>query len=181
MKFKAWLLATVFAVLLVPASAQAAGGVGGVVTAVGGGPLEGIEVCARGQFPSLPVCATTDLNGEYAIEGLSTGKYRVKFEGGDDYVDRWFDDAANEGEAEVLSISGHLAEGVDAELPPAGQIEGTVTDAATHNAVEDVSVCPTPAATTNSAGYRPAPTRSASAPAPTRPAATTWVRSTKTA
>lgn len=143
MKFKAWLLATVFAVLLVPASAQAAGGVGGVVTAVGGGPLEGIEVCARGQFPSLPVCATTDLNGEYAIEGLSTGKYRVKFEGGDDYVDRWFDDAANEGEAEVLSISGHLAEGVDAELPPAGQIEGTVTDAATHNAVEDVSVCPT--------------------------------------
>jgi hypothetical protein len=40
LKTKAWLLATVFAVLLVPASAQAAGGVSGVVTAAGGGQLE---------------------------------------------------------------------------------------------------------------------------------------------
>lgn len=143
MKTKAWLLATVFAVLLVPASAQAAGGVSGVVTAVGGGPLEGIEVCAREQSTFIPHCATTDSAGEYEIEELSAGKYRVKFEGGDNYVDRWFEDAANEFEAEVLSISSKLTEGVNAELPPAGRIEGTVTDAVTHLGVEDVFVCPT--------------------------------------
>jgi 5-hydroxyisourate hydrolase-like protein (transthyretin family) len=142
LKTKAWLLATVLAVLFAPAaSAQAAGGVSGVVTAVGGGPLEGVSVCALGQFPSLPACETTDASGEYAIEELPAGKYRVKFEGGDDYVDRWFEDAATEFEAELLSISGHLTEGVDAELPPAGQIEGTVTDAGTEAAVENVSVC----------------------------------------
>ena len=138
---KAWLLATVFAVLLVPATAQAAGGVAGTVTAVGGGALEGISVCARNQVAFSEECATTDAAGEYEIELSQAGKYRVKFEGGDDYVDRWFADAANEGEAEVLSISSHLTEGVDAELPPAGQIEGTVVDAVSKAGVENVSTC----------------------------------------
>jgi hypothetical protein len=141
LKIKTWLLATVFVMLVVPASAQAAGGIGGAVTAVGGGTLKGIEVCALGQFPSPPACETTDLNGEYAIEGLPAGKYRVKFEGGEDYVDRWFEDAASEFEAEVLSIGGHLTEGVDAELPAAGKVEGTVIDAVTQIGLEDVSVC----------------------------------------
>lgn len=144
MKFKAWLAATVIAVLLVPASAQAAGGVSGLVTAVGGGPLEGIEVCAREQSTFIPHCATTTSTGEYEIEALSAGKYRVKFEGGDDYVDRWFNDAANEYEAEVLSISSKLTEGVNAELPSAGRIEGTVTDAVSKAGIEHTSVCATP-------------------------------------
>lgn len=138
---KAWLFA-VLAILLVPATAQAAGGVSGTVTAVGGEALEGISVCAREQSSFVPQCATTDAGGAYEIEILQTGKYRVKFEGGDDYVDRWFADAANEGEADVLSVSSsHLTEGVDAELPPAGQVEGTVTDAVTHAGIGGVSAC----------------------------------------
>ena len=140
---KAWLLATVLAILLVPATAQAAGGVAGTVTAVGGGALEGISVCARNQATLSQECATTGAGGEYEIELTQAGKYRVKFEGGDDYVDRWFADAASEGEAELLSISSHLTEGVDAELPPAGQIEGTVVDATTKAGVENVGVCAT--------------------------------------
>lgn len=140
---KAWLLATVFAILLVPASAQAAGGVSGTVTAVGGGALEGISVCARDQIGFSQYCGTSGSGGEYEIEIPVAGKYRVKFDGGTDYVDRWFADAASEGEAEVLSISSHLTEGVDAELPPAGRIEGTVVDAVSKAGVENVSVCPT--------------------------------------
>lgn len=159
---KAWLLATVFAILLVPSAAQAAGGVSGTVTAVGGGALEGISVCASNQSAFSQYCETTGATGEYEIEIPVAGKYRVKFDGGDDYVDRWFADAATESEAEVLSISSHLTEGVDAELPPAGQIEGTVVDAVSKAGVEKVSVCPTlegsfisipDCATTDAAGH----------------------------
>ncbi|MFL5871953.1 MAG: carboxypeptidase regulatory-like domain-containing protein [Solirubrobacterales bacterium] len=141
MKIKAWLLATVFALLLVPASAQAAGGVSGVVTAVGGGALSGIKVCAREQSTASQACAATDGSGEYEIELPQAGKYRVKFEGGDDYVDRWFEDASTEAEADVLPISGHLTEGVDGELPPAGQLEGTAMDAVTKAGIANVSAC----------------------------------------
>ncbi len=159
---KAWLLATVFAILLVPATAQAAGGVSGTVTAVGGGPLDGISVCARDQLAFSQYCGTTGATGEYEIEIPVAGKYRVKFDGGNDYVDRWFADAPSESEAVVLSISSHLTEGVDAELPPAGQVEGTVVDAVSKAGVENVSVCPTlegsfisipDCATTDSAGH----------------------------
>jgi hypothetical protein len=158
---KTWLLATMFAILLVPASAQAAGGVSGTVTAVGGGALEGISVCARDQLAFSQYCATTGAGGEYEIEIPLAGKYRVKFEGGDDYVDRWFADAPSEPEAEVLSISSHLTEGVDAELPPAGQVGGTVVDAASKAGIESVSVCATSedsvialgCATTDAAGH----------------------------
>jgi hypothetical protein len=158
---KAWLLATVFTVLLMPAAAQAAGGVSGTVTAVGGGALEGTSVCARDQIAFSQYCATTGASGEYEIEIPVAGKYRVKFEGGNDYVDRWFADAPNEGEAEVLSISSHLTEGVDSELPPAGQVKGDVVDAVSKAGIEGVSVCATSedsviavgCATTDAAGH----------------------------
>lgn len=47
----------------------------------GGAPAAGIEVCAFSTSSSLTSCSTTNGAGDYAITGLSTGNYRVEFDG----------------------------------------------------------------------------------------------------
>lgn len=138
-----WLLAIALAILIVPASAQGAS-IGGTVSAVGGGgPIEGIEVCASKSWLGTQ-CAATGIDGKYEIAGLGDGKYTVKFEGGEDYVDRWFDGGASQSLADPVTVAGSDVTGIDAELEPAGKIEGTVVDALSGTPVEGVQVCPYP-------------------------------------
>lgn len=139
---RAWLLAIAFVILIVPASAQAAS-ISGTVSAAGGGPIEGIQVCAN-RFPVSPQCAATAADGKYEITGLGDGSYTVEFDGGDDYVDRWFDGSAQQYLADPVTIAGSDVTGIDAELEPAGKIEGTVVDALSEAGVEGVRVCPYP-------------------------------------
>jgi Carboxypeptidase regulatory-like domain len=139
---RGWLLAIAVVISIVPASAEAAS-IGGTVSAAGGGPLEGIQVCAAKSF-SGPQCAATGADGNYSIAGLADGTYTVEFDGGADYVDRWFDGATKQGLADPVIVAGGDATGIDAYLEPAGRIAGTVVDAASGEPVEGAFVCAFP-------------------------------------
>jgi 5-hydroxyisourate hydrolase-like protein (transthyretin family) len=119
------------------------GAVSGTVTAAGGGPIAGLTVCAYGIEMSGSSCSQTNASGEYWIEYLQLGQYRVEFRGGTDYVDQYFDGAARQAEADPVTVNtGPPTPGIDAEMQPAGKIEGTVVDAVTEAGVENVEVCP---------------------------------------
>jgi Carboxypeptidase regulatory-like domain len=134
---------TLLCLLLAPASAlgSASGSISGTVTAQGGGPLEGIHVCAPPGFGGK--CADTDSNGEYAIAGLAEGSYRVHFDGGTDYASQYYDGTTSEHQATQVTVSSETtATGIDAELAPAARIEGEVTDAAGVAPLQGIHVCP---------------------------------------
>ena len=129
--------------LLLPTGAAGAGtgSISGTLTAQGGGPLEGIHVCAPPEFGSK--CADTDSGGNYTIEGLAEGSYVVRFAGGDDYASEYYDDVASQRDATPVQVLAEATTGeIDAELAPAARIEGEVTDAATEAPLQGVLVCP---------------------------------------
>ncbi len=112
------------------------GQITGKVTATGGAPLANVYVCAyatenRG-------CGFTNAGGEYTISGLPTGLYEVEFfpefelfsGEGRNYLPQ-----LDEG---VSVTAGGTTPGVDAVLPPGGQITGTVSGA---EGDEGIEVC----------------------------------------
>ena len=77
------LLAAITSAIALPAMGAADGpeGLGGTVTAEGGGALEDVDVCAYAVGdPSTSVgCELTDSNGAYEIAALPAGEYTVEF------------------------------------------------------------------------------------------------------
>jgi hypothetical protein len=128
--------------LLTPAIA-AAGTIEGTVTDAGTAePIEGVNVCAY--WPSGN-CAVTDANGEYSIEGLETGSYKVEFngiEGGLNYIIEYYNNKSTFEKAEPVNVLGEsVVSGIDAALAEGGRITGSVTDEATSEPIEGVTVC----------------------------------------
>jgi Carboxypeptidase regulatory-like domain len=89
--------------------------------------------------------AVTGANGEYTLEGLAEGEYRVSFEGafGVNLVPQYFEDARSESEAKLVKVkeeeSGPGQE-ANAKLEVGGEIAGTVTDAVTHTPLAGILV-----------------------------------------
>ncbi len=138
----------------------------GTVTEAGSStPLAGIEVAvyeAAGR--GFPIgYATTKANGEYVVQGLSTGSYKVEFSPGvngapvenspegplfepegltlEDFVRQYYRDAPTLQAASAVSVTQGETEGeIDAAMLRGGEIEGTVTDASTHAPLRGVSV-----------------------------------------
>lgn len=128
--------------LLTPALA-AAGTIEGTVTDAGSAaPVEGINVCAYGPSES---CVATNANGEYSLAGLETGSYKVEFNGiesGLNYITEYYNDKSTFEKAEAVNILGEsVASGIDAALAVGGRITGTVTDEATAEPINGVTVC----------------------------------------
>jgi hypothetical protein len=122
-------------------AALASGGqISGRVTAASGGAaLANVEVCAN-TFAHPPLefgghCASTNANGEYTIPGLN-GTYEVSFnsfaEGGN-YLPQ--------SASGVAVTAPNTTVGIDAALPPGGQITGRVTAASGGAALANVEVC----------------------------------------
>ena len=105
-------------------------------------PIEGVRVCAS-ETAEVDNCVETGSEGAYEIEGLPEGEYTVSFfPVGLNYLTQFFDGVANWEEANKVAVSdGATSAGIDAELQAAGRIMGTVTDATTHEPIEDVEVC----------------------------------------
>ncbi len=125
---------------------------GQVTRAVGGTPIEDIEVCAYSVSgePEGFGCATSDSHGEYTVRGLPTSRYYVEFssdsefteESNLDYVTQYYDGAATEATAtKVPAKASEMTEEIDASLEEGGRIEGKVTDASTGAAIEGILVC----------------------------------------
>jgi molybdopterin-binding protein len=128
------------------------GKITGVVTdATTHNPIEGIFVCASlvgGEGEGE--CATTAPGGSYLIKGLPAGSYTVEFRGPyeeTDYLPQYYNGKSTSSGADHVSVTeGSTTSGISAELQEGGRITGTVTDAATHTAIEGVEVCASGAA-----------------------------------
>jgi hypothetical protein len=110
-------------------------------------PLKSIEVTV---YPASGIerpvgFATTKADGEYTVEGLASGSYKVEFSAGFEsalnYVTQYYEDAPTLAAATSVPVTaGATPTGIDAELRAGGEIEGTVTDASTHAAVSNAEV-----------------------------------------
>ncbi|HVO54728.1 MAG TPA: carboxypeptidase regulatory-like domain-containing protein [Solirubrobacterales bacterium] len=120
---------------------------GTVTDAITHAPVEDIEVCAY-QASNLEYagCGYTDSTGHYAITGLETRFYKVKFapyyESGLNYVSQYYSGKTTWEEAEAVSVTnGSTSPNINAQLHEGGRVTGTVTDASTHAPIEDIEVC----------------------------------------
>ena len=108
-------------------------------------PIGEIEVCAwRGTQFQSGACAVTDENGEYAVIGLEAGTYGIEFWAYQelDYATEYYSDESSWNAADPVTVTaGGSAPGIDAAMSKGGHIEGTVTDASTGAALEDIWVC----------------------------------------
>ncbi len=131
------LLGCVAALVFAPGAiaAEGTGKISGTVTAAGSHvDLQNIEVVVYEAGGSeLPVgFAVTNASGEYTVQGLASGSYKVEFspdhESGVNYITQYYHDKASLAAAEpVVVVSGETTEHVEAELQEGGKITGTVT------------------------------------------------------
>jgi hypothetical protein len=119
------------------------GSIAGNVTGAGGEPIAGDQVCAQSTTSTFGYhCASTASSGEYTIESVPTGNYRVHFEGKGEFVGEWYEDAPSESGAKLVAVAeGATAGGVDAELTVGATVEGVVTDASGGQALDHIQVC----------------------------------------
>lgn len=114
---------------------------GTVSTALEGASVEGLEVTATPDAEGMdPVTATTDAEGDYAIDGLLAGTYTVTVEVGEDQV--------TDPTAAVVELgAGEDVVGVDFEIVEdvSGSIAGSVTTDLAGFSVEGLEVTATPA------------------------------------
>jgi hypothetical protein len=119
--------------------------VGTVTSAAGGAPLEGIGVCASEVDPigGSTHCDQTDAAGKYTITGLGDGAhYTVHFYGGLGYLSQYYDGKATYQEADHVTTEYEaVTAGIDAQMQPAGRIEGHVTAADSGEPFDQGQVC----------------------------------------
>ncbi|WP_374313244.1 carboxypeptidase regulatory-like domain-containing protein [Microbacterium sp.] len=109
------------------------GTISGTVTDASGGPVSGlmVYVSSAGTVGGFQTWGATDSDGRYVARGLPAGQYLVRFEGSDDVVGEWWDDARTKGEATFVTVAaGTEVPEISPQLAAAGGIEGVVTDEA---------------------------------------------------
>ena len=133
------------------------GKISGRVTS-GGSPVAGIQVCTYR-------CQETNSNGEYTIEGIPAGSYKVSFRPKEEckivcqptsnYVTQWWNGQATEETANSVTVeAGKTTSGINAELQAGGHISGKLTTASIYpQPIANVDVC-AEMARTNKEGER---------------------------
>lgn len=127
-------------------SLAAAGSVSGIVTAEGGGGIQGVQVCFRPEPEAFEtICAATGPDGSYKADGLPGSNYVVKFDADRanlKYVSEYYNDAVSYFDLDVLHVGAlDNVGGLNAVLAEGGSIAGTVTDEATDLPIAGVRVC----------------------------------------
>lgn len=136
----------------VDAEMRQGGSVEGTITrASDHAPLSGIGACAvpeNREEEWREVCASSDEDGAYAIEGLPSGDYIVAFYPGlqsmqpPTLMRQYYDGALQWEDATPVPVTvGAATEGIDAALGVGGKITGRVTAAADGTPLEGVEVC----------------------------------------
>jgi len=132
----------VLAVLVAPATA-AAGTIAGTVTAEGGGPLQGVEVCPTPEPYTFEAdCVYTDASGHYQLT-LRGADYKLSFSAFQSnlrYVSEWYDDARYS-EADLFHLGDSENANLDVALAEGGSIGGAVTDEGTEAPVKGIWAC----------------------------------------
>jgi Carboxypeptidase regulatory-like domain len=119
-----------------------------VTNALTGAPVPEVEVCAEPEHWEVEEgCALTDADGRYTIYGLGTDEYLVSFYAPESLELLW---QYWNGEPGILAAdpvavaAGGATDHVDARMVPGARISGTVTDAASHAPLDNVSACVEP-------------------------------------
>jgi hypothetical protein len=106
--------------------------IGGVVQAVGGAPIGGITVTAfmndppAGGWPGVRETTTSPV-GLYTLGPLTPGEYRLWFHGSSSWVTEWWENKANDWEADFVPVNANDKVDCNAVLASAGAISGHVT------------------------------------------------------
>ncbi len=110
-------------------------------------PIEGLEVCpSTVSGNSYGECVKTDANGDYTIEKLDTGTYKLSFfdpfNSTLNYIGQWYNGHAHYSEAQTLAVTaGAVSSGINAAMEPGGEIAGNVTRIINKQAIQSATVC----------------------------------------
>lgn len=142
----------------VNAELEKPGGIGGRVTSGGAPAAEDVQVCASEsefEFGFGFGCQRTNSNGEYTIEHLPPGIYKVEFiptvpssckvlgcQRANYLTQYWNDEPTNAAANTVTVSGGKIIQGISAELQAGGHIAGRVINASIYaQPIADVRVC----------------------------------------
>jgi len=134
-------------VLLALPSIASASSISGTVTALGGGPIQGVEVCPTPRpYTFETSCVETGPTGQYRYEGLPGGNYIVYFSANRanlKYVSEFYDHKAYswEAEADLFELGPAEDKALNVELAEGGSISGIVTDEATELPIPGIRAC----------------------------------------
>ena len=107
------------------------GTVSGRVTDSGGNGIDNICVIVHDFSGNQINNSWTDANGDYAVNGVPTGTYRVRFSSASNpgFVSEWFNDKKSFETADPVGVlAGGTTSGINAVLAAAGFMAGRVTD-----------------------------------------------------
>lgn len=124
---------------------------GSVTAAVGGAPVEEVEVCAwTAVEEEFSGCTYTEPDGSYSLGRLEPNGYKVEFWTGSaagNYRSQLYDHKYEWSEADVVTVAaGETKTGIDAALDPGGEISGRVVAAANGVSLGGILVCSVTAA-----------------------------------
>jgi len=104
--------------------------ISGSVTGTGGAPLENTRVEARISAFVVSGSAYTNSSGQYALQGLPTGTYKIYFSNySQNYFPIWYNNKTTYETADPLNVTvGQTIPNIDAQLVQGGAISGTVAD-----------------------------------------------------
>lgn len=111
-----------------------------------GGPVKEAVACAASVTGmGLAGCAETESDGTYLLPGLPTGEYKIIFfPNSSQYnlLDQYYDHEPSFALADPISVSGgETWAGIDADLEPGAEIQGTVYSAASGSPLSKITVC----------------------------------------
>jgi hypothetical protein len=125
------------------ASADSPGAISGTVTQSGAGAISGVAVFVN-DFDTGAAAGSslTDSSGDYLVENLAAGKYRVKFDGSlVGFPIQFFNGASIPKDATAVTVSaGATTTSINAGLVSGGSIKGKVTRSSGGTPVVDADV-----------------------------------------
>jgi Carboxypeptidase regulatory-like domain len=151
-------LVCIYAALALPVAANAAtpGNISGKVTSAStGSPIAFLDVCAyTATTHEYGGCDYTDFEGEYLIENLAAGSYKVEFraepyEEAGEYLTQWYNGKPSFEAANSVAVTeGETTTGINASMQErGGKVSGTVTDATNGATIDGIEVCASPTST----------------------------------
>jgi hypothetical protein len=117
------------------------GGISGKISDNAGAEIPGVIVDVYNANRIWISGSVTDVDGNYTVTGIPVGAYKVQFDGQSaGYVDEWYNDKADFGNANNVSITAsNITPGINAVLARGGSISGSIIDS-NRSGIENVLV-----------------------------------------